>query len=165
MRSCQRARRVASTFGDIAAPARFALALAGLLVVGGGAHAQQPASPGMDPKAVEASRFPQPVLVGGLIGRKVLRPTESQDVIGKVDGLVRRADGSVDVVVDFGGRFGFGARPIGVPIKAMVLLGDVMEVVDFTPAQLQTFPTFTGGGTTPVSPDEMIKVGLARPSH
>ena len=74
-------------------------------------------------------------------------------------------DGGVDVVVDYGGLFGLGTRPIGVPIEAMVVLGDVMEIVDLTPAQLDKFPTFDGPGTTPILPDEIVKVGLARPSH
>ena len=165
MRLCQRDRGTASTLMDVVAPARFVLAFAGLLVAGAGAHAQQPAPLGMEPKMAEAHRFPQPVRVGSLIGHTVLLPTESQDVIGRVDSLVRRDDGSIDVVVDYGGLFGLGARPIAVPIEAMVVLGDVMEVIDFTPTQLRTFPTFGGWGTKPVAPDEIITIGLARPSH
>jgi hypothetical protein len=53
--------------------------------------------------ASTAMRFPQPVRVGDLIDREVLRPVESQDVLGRVRRLVRDRDGQVMVVVDFGG--------------------------------------------------------------
>ena len=110
-------------------------------------------------------RFPQPVRVGDLLGREVLRPVESQDVLGRVRRLVRNRDGNIMVVVDFGGLLGFGTRPIAVPVDAMVLLGQDMEIVAFTPDQLRRFPTFSPSGTTDVANDMIIKVGLAKPSH
>jgi hypothetical protein len=165
MHTRQSARRGAAAMASAVAQPLRHLALAGLLLAGSAVHAQDPAPPGMDPKTAAARRFPQPVRVGSLIWHTVLRPVESQDVLGKVDRLIRREDGGVDVVVDYGGLFGFGARPIAVPIEAMVVLGDVMEIVDLMPAQLDKFPTFEGHGTTPLLPDEIVKVGLARPSH
>jgi hypothetical protein len=135
------------------------------------AHAQSttpggvPPPPGMSLAESAAMRFPQPVRVGDLLGRQVLRPVESQDVLGRVRRLVRDKDGQVMVVVNFGGFFGFGSRPIAVPVDAMVLLGQDMEIVAFTPEQLRQFPTFTPSGTTDVASDTIIKVGLAKPSH
>ena len=73
--------------------------------------------------------------------------------------------GRILVVIDFGGFFGFGSRPIAVPVDAMVLLGQDMEVVAFTPQQLRQFPTFSPAGTTVIPRDTIIKVGLAKPSH
>ena len=124
-----------------------------------------PPPPGMSLAESTAMRFPQPVRVGDLLGREVLRPVESQDVLGRVRGLVRDRDGRIMVVVDFGGFLGFGARPIAVPVDAMVLLGQDMEIVAFTPEQLRQFPTFSPSGTTEVADDTIIKVGLAKPSH
>ena len=118
-----------------------------------------------DLREAAARRFPQPVVVGTLIGRSVLRPVESQQVLGRVEGIVRQTDGTLDAVVRFGGLFGFHSRPIAVPVDAMVLVGDVMEIMDFTPEQLNGFPTFESTGTTPVAADETIRVGLAHPSH
>ena len=109
--------------------------------------------------------FPQPVRVGDLVGREALRPVESQDVLGRVRRVVRDRSGQIMVVIDFGGFFGFGSRPIAVPVDAMVLLGQDMEIVGFTPKQLQQFPTFSPSGTTDVPDDAIIKVGLAKPSH
>ena len=60
------------------------------------AHAQSdtpggmPPPPGMSLAESAAMRFPQPVRVGDLLGRDVLRPVESQDVLGRVRELVTR---------------------------------------------------------------------------
>ena len=124
-----------------------------------------PPPPGMSLAESSAMRFPQPVRAGDLPGRAVLRPVESQDILGRVRGLVRDRDGRIMVVLDFGGFLGFGARPIAVPVDAMVLVGQDMEIVAFTPEQLRQFPTFSPSGTTEVANDTIIKVGLAKPSH
>jgi hypothetical protein len=135
------------------------------------AEAQSPTPGGMPPPQgmslvdSNAMRFPQPVRVGNLLGEDVLRPVESQQVLGRVHGLVRDGDGQVMVVMDFGGFLGFGSRLIAVPVNAMVLLGKVMEVVAYTPKQLRRFPTFSPAGTTELANDTIIKVGLAKPSH
>lgn len=136
-----------------------------------GAAAQSPAPGGMPPPAgmslaaSAAMRFPQPVRAGDLVGRTVIRATESQDYVGTVRGLVERRDGTVLAVIGLGGFLGFGVRTVGVPIDAMVLVGDVMEVTAFTPEQLHGFPTFDPAGTAPVPPDAVLRVGLAKPSH
>ena len=151
-----------------AKPAAIAAALA---LMSGVAWAQSATPGGMPPPKdmslaqSAAMRFPQPVRVGDLFGRSVLEPVEAQTVLGTVRTLVRGADGGVFVVMDFGGVLGIGARRVAVPIDAMVLVGDVMEVVAFTPAQLRQFQTFDPAGTTPVPPDAVVKVGLAKPSH
>ena len=129
------------------------------------AIAQQPAPPVPALSARAAARFPQPVRVGDLLRRKVLRPVEAQDVLGRVAGVVRRTDGAVLVVVSLGGVLGFGTRPVAVPVEATALLGEHLAVVDLTPAQLKNLPTFDGAGAQPVPPDETVRVGLARPFH
>ncbi|WP_158929413.1 PRC-barrel domain-containing protein [Acidisphaera sp. S103] len=153
------------------APSRILLAWCLLAASADAVHAQSttpggmPPPPGMSLPASAAMRFPQPVRVGDLLGREVLRPVESQDVLGRVRRLVRDGDGRIMVVVDFGGFLGLGARPIAVPVDAMVLLGQDMEIVAFTPKQLRQFPTFLPAGTTDVGDDTIIRVGLAKPSH
>jgi hypothetical protein len=142
-----------------------------LVIFVGVAHAQSatpggmPPPPGMSLAESAAMRFPQPVRVGDLLGRDVLLPVESQDVLGHVRRLVRDSQGQILVVIDFGGFLGIGSRPIAVPVDAMVLLGRDMEVVAFTPKELRRFPTFSPAGTTAVPDDAVIKVGLAKPSH
>ena len=114
------------------------------VLLGHAASAQSQAPGGMPPPAgmslaeSAAMRFPQPVRVGSLLHRDV---------------------------IEYGGFLGFGARPIAVPVDAMVLVGQVMEVVAYTPEQLRAFPTFSAGNATPLSLDSIINVGLAKPSH
>ena len=116
--------------------------------------------------AQEASgRFPQPVAVRALLRRKVLRPVESQPVLGSIESIVSGADGAISAVVAYGGILGFGTRRIAVPIDAMALLSPDVEIVDFEPDELDRLPTFDPKGTTALSPDAIIRVGLAKPSH
>ena len=124
-----------------------------------------PPPPGMGLAASAAMRFPQPVRVGDLLHRDVLQPVESQDILGTVRQVVRDSEGTIKVVIDFGGFLGFWTRPIAVPVDAMVLLGQDMEVVAYTPQQLQEFVTFTPSGSSPLPDDTVISVGLAKPSH
>ena len=145
--------------------ARLALALIGLLAFCGLADAQQPAPPGMSLVEAAARRFPQPVPVEILLGRRVLQPRESQPTLGFVHDVVKQPDGSIAVIVDFGGIFGYFGRPIAVPLDAMALLGQYMEILDFTPQQLAAFKTFDPVGTTAVARDAVLRIGLAKPSH
>ena len=151
-----------------------ALACCGLMMTLGltVAHAQSPMPGGMPPPPgmslaeSTAMRFPQPVRVGDLLHRLVLQPVESQIILGRVYAVARDAQGNVVVVMNFGGFYGFGGRLIAVPVDAMVLLGQDMEVVAYTPAQLKTFPTYSPSPETAIVPDDTeIKVGLAKPSH
>lgn len=144
---------------------------AALLALGHAVHAQSPTPggvpppPGMSLADSAAMRFPQPVRVSDLLHRDVLQPVESQNLLGTVREVVRDSEGVIKVVIEYGGFLGFGTRPIAVPVDAMVLLGQDMEIVAFTPGQLRQFPTFSAVGTSPVPNDAVIKIGLAKPSH
>ncbi len=77
-----------------------------------------------DPRA--EIRFPQPVRVGDLRGRSLIVSMESQHLLGWVKGVVRRADGDMELVVETGdllSRFGMGTRDVVVPTDAVALLG------------------------------------------
>jgi hypothetical protein len=124
-----------------------------------------PPPPGMSLAKSAAMRFPQPVRVGDLVHREVLKPVESQTYLGRVEHIVRSRTGALKAVVAYGGVFGFGSRQIAIPIDAMVLVGRVMEVVAYTPKQLAKFPTFSVKDAASVPDDTIIKVGLAKPSH
>ena len=150
---------------------RISCVCATLILTAAAASAQSPAPGGMPPPPgmslaeSAAMRFPQPVRVGDLIHGDVLEPVESQVHLGTVQQVVRDGRGTVQVVVRYGGVLGFGGRPIAVPVDAMVLLGQDMEIVAYTPGELRRFPTFSAVGTTPIPPDTVIAVGLAKPSH
>jgi hypothetical protein len=137
-----------------------------LLIASGAAHAQDSDLPdAQDLADAAAKRFPQAVRVGDLLGRRVLEPVESMPTLGRVRLIVKLEDGTLAVVMDYGGFLGFGTRPIAVPVNGMVLLGQFMEVMDFEPEQLQKFPTFNPANGKPLAPSTIIRVGLAKPSH
>jgi hypothetical protein len=140
----------------------------GFLAIGwlcaAGAMAQQSAPPGVDTLIFAASRFPQPVRVGDLLHRSVLEPVESRRILGHVDRVIRFDGGKEAIVMTFGGFLGIGAHRIAVPLEAMVLLGDELEVLDFTPQQLGQFPAYGGSGNV-LDAEEIIRMGLAHPSH
>lgn len=112
-----------------------------------------------------AQRFPQPVRVGDLLHRAVLEPAESRDWVGRVRAVVKQSDGTVAVVLDYGGVWGFFTRPIAVPANAMVLVGQDMEIAEYEPDQVKQLPTFNPAGSQPLPPNSIIRMGLAKPSH
>jgi hypothetical protein len=130
-----------------------------------GALAQEAAPPGSDLGSFAAKRFPQPVRVGDLIQRPVLAPLESRPILGYVRSVVRLANDELAIVIQYGGFWGLGSRDIAVPADGMVLLGQELEVLDFTPQNLRAFPTFAASSATVLGPDEVIHMGLAHPSH
>ncbi len=111
-----------------------------------------------------AQRFPQPVRVGDLIERPVLLPGESRPLVGHVAAVIR-SGGGIEIVMTYGGFFGIGARSIAVPVDAMALLGDELEIMTFNAAQLDGFPTYQGTAIGTLGAGEFIEMGLARPSH
>ena len=129
------------------------------------ALAQPPAAPAPPPAGRAAQRFPQPVRVGDLLGKEVLRPVEAQDVLGRVGAIARRPDGAVLIVVRLGGVLGIGARPVAVPVEAVALLGPYLAVMDLSPQQLRALPTYDGAGAQTLPAEETIRVGLTRPFH
>ena len=130
----------------------------------------------MDVRAV--GRFPQPVRVGDLIGRDLLEPLERQPVLGRVAGLVRRDDGTAEMIVRLDGRLGltrlgvpwidwtgFGPRLVSVPVAAVALLGEYVGLMDLTPERLHALPDFAAGSAPEIGPDETISVGIVAPFH
>lgn len=125
----------------------------------------QPADPASLPAGRAAARFPQPVRVGDLLGKQVLRPVEAQDVLGRIAAIARRPGGTVLIVVRLGGVLGLGARPVAVPVEATALLGPYLAVMDLSPGQLRALPTYDSAGAQTLPSDETIRVGLTRPFH
>ncbi|SFU70542.1 hypothetical protein SAMN02799631_01852 [Methylobacterium sp. 174MFSha1.1] len=129
-----------------------------------------------DMAARAARRFPQPVRVGDLAGRLLLQPQESQPVLGRVTGLVRRGD-AVAVIVRLDGALGlgwlglqridwsgFGPRLVAVPVEAVALLGEHVALMGLTPEGLRALSTVTPGSAA-IPPDATIRVGIVRPFH
>ena len=114
--------------------------------------------------AQAAKRFPQPVRVGDLIGRDVLEPIEAQDVLGRVDAVVKRPDGTLDLVMRAGGVLGLDTRLVAIPLDAFALLGEHVALLGLAPDQLGTLPTIAPpAGTLP--PTAVVAMALVRPFH
>ena len=110
-------------------------------------------------------RYPQAIRVGELIGRAVLRPDEDRGVIGHIRSIVRLGDGSLEVVMDQGGLFGFGTKTVALPLDQLALLGQDTALPDFQAADAASFPIFTRGSATPLPAEAVVMVGLAKPFH
>lgn len=115
------------------------------------------------PGSAAAERFPQPVRVGDVVGRAVLKPVEAQPLLGRVRAVVRLPNGALDLVMTQGGFLGFDTREVAVPLGAAALMGEYVALIDLTPAQLNALPD--AAPATPLPPDTTIRMGLVRPFH
>lgn len=150
---------------------RFWSLVAVLLLLAVPVHAQSatpggmPPPPGMSLASSAAMRFPQPVRVGDLVGRPVLRPIEAQTLLGRVESIVRDGTGTLLVELELQHWFGLSRRRVAIPVDGTVLVGETVEVVAFTPTDLWRLPLFDASGTTKLGDEDIIRVGLAKPSH
>lgn len=112
----------------------------------------------------DKDRFPQPVRVGDLIGRAVIAPQESQNLIGRVRKVVRNGDGEVSVVMSYGGYLGFGTHLICVSLDDLALTGYAIQAKEIEESELARLPVCDGGGNM-LAADATIKVNLAKPAH
>lgn len=135
-----------------------------LLALTPGAGLAQEASQRSEASDRAARRFPQPVRVGDLVGRRLIEPDPRQAVLGRVADVVRGPDGAVALVVALGGWWRLGQRSVAVPIDAVALLGEHVALLDLSPDDLRGLPGFVGAGGA-IARDERLRVGLARPFH
>ena len=110
-------------------------------------------------------RFPQTVRVGDLIGRAVLRPDEDRGIVGRIRSIVRLGDGTLAFVMERGGWFGFGRQTVSLPLDQLALLGQDTALPDFEPEAASTYPNFVEGSAIVLSPDAIVRIGLAKPYH
>ena len=112
----------------------------------------------------DQQKFRQPVRVGDLIGRDVIAPLESQDLLGHVAKLVQHDD-DVTIVMSYGGHFGFGTYPVCVPADALALTGYALQAKDISTDELGKLPSCDGAGDVPLDTNASIKMKLAKPAH
>ncbi len=105
-------------------------------------------------------RFPQPVRVGDLIGLPVLDYDSS--TIGVVRQVVRTPQNKIELIVAYGGWFGWGSRPVAVPIEVVGIEGRQLVSLDMPPSAYKTAPTWQGTDATAIPNDDAIRVALAR---
>jgi len=105
-------------------------------------------------------RFPQPVRVGDLIGLRVLDDNDS--TIGFVRQIVRTPQNKIELIVAYGGWFGWGARPVAVPIEVIGIEGRQLASLDMPMNDYAAAPTWQQSDATVLPNDASIRVALAR---
>jgi hypothetical protein len=162
-----RGARISSIFGlalGLLAGTPFAAAGergGGPVVVAQAPHNMAPLTP--MPTEAEARmqrRFPQPVKVGDLIGLPVL--DDGDVTLGHVRQVVRTPQGKIRLIVSYGGWFGWGARPVAVPIEVVAILARQIAALDMPPAEFAAAPTWTAAEDRPIPPDEHIRIAITR---
>lgn len=131
------------------------------MVVAEAPHGLAPVTP--MPTEAEArmqKRFPQPVKVGDLIGLPVL---DDDDItLGRVREVVRSPEGKIKLIVSYSKWFGWGGRPVAVPIEVVGILGREIAAVDMPRDEFADAPTWTAGSDQSVPADETIRIALTR---
>jgi hypothetical protein len=118
----------------------------------------------LSPEQRMQRRFPQPVRVGFLIGRPVL--DNDDNTLGYVQRVVRTGDGKIQLIVRYGGWFGWigwWQRPVAVPIELVAMLGPFVAAIDFFPEDFRKAPTWQmPADGRDIGPDETIRVALTK---
>src|SRR4051812_11264171 len=114
----------------------------------------------LSPEEKMLRRFPQPVKVGDLIGLPVLDWNDL--TIGHVRHVVRTPAGKIQLVVTYGGWFGWGQRLVPVPIEVTAILARQIAALDMPRAEFDKAPTWSESQTTAIAADEMIKIAVTR---
>jgi hypothetical protein len=145
-----------------AAPAREPVVLAQAMIPPTGMGAEDEAMAAQHMAAIERMRrrFPQPVRVGDLIGIPVL--DDDSRTLGHVRQVVRTPQGNIELIVNYGGWFGWGARPIAVPIEVVAIFGRQLASLDMPPRAYAAAPTWRDGADTVLPLDVSVAVALAR---
>jgi hypothetical protein len=118
----------------------------------------------LSPEEQMRRRFPQPARVRDVIGLPVL--DWSDNTLGYVQRVVRTRDGKIQLIVRYGGWFGWigwWQRPVAVPIELVALIGPHVGALDMTPDQFRNAPTWQpSADSTEIAGDEVIRVAITR---
>jgi len=114
----------------------------------------------MTPAERMQARFPQPVRVGDLVGLPLL--DDESRTLGCVREVVRTADDRIELIVSYGGFFGWGARPVAVPIEVVGIQGRELASLDMRRSEYAAAPTWRNAAAQPLPDDAVIKIALSR---
>lgn len=118
----------------------------------------QTSSADLTPEQRMQRRYPQPVKVGDLIGLPVL---DDQDrTLGRIVSVVRTSAGKIQLIVPYGGTFGFGQRRVAIPIEVVAIAGRQVAALDMDRAAFDATPAWAGDGSTALAASDMIRIAL-----
>ena len=153
-------------------PSRSALALALVLgMTGAGAPAFAAGPPHANTQAAQAeddltpaermaTRFPQKVRVGDLVGLPLLDFDDR--TLGFVTEVARTPEGGIVLVVPVGGWFGRGGRPVPVPLETVAILGRQIALLDIPRDDLPKLASWMPGAGQSVPADDIIRIAITR---
>jgi len=136
------------------------------------AEAGNPAAPveaEPSPEQKMRARFPQPTMVGHLIGLPVLDGGDS--TIGYVKEVVQDSDGKIKLIVPYAKWFGWardggwlarGRRPVAVPIEAVAILALQIDALDMDRDAFDRAPTWSPSTAKPLASNQVIKIAIQR---
>jgi hypothetical protein len=131
-----------------------------LLVLAAGPSAPSKSPDALSPEEKMQRRYPQPVKVGDLIGLPVL--DDNDRTLGRVKSVMRTAGGKIQLIVPYGGFLGWRQRLVAVPIEVIGIAGRQLAALDMTRAEFDAAPPWNDPESRPISPSEVIRVGLYR---
>ena len=73
---------------------------------------------------------------------------------------MRTQAGKLQLIVTHGGFLGWRQRLIAVPIEVVAIAGRQLAALDMTRAEFDAAPAWSGTLTTPVPPDDVIRIAL-----
>ncbi len=114
----------------------------------------------MTPEERMQSRFPQPVRVGDLIGYPLL--DDRARTLGHIRAVVHTNNEKIELIVECGGLFGWGSRPVAVPIELVGIAGRHVSSLDMPDSEFAKVPTWRAADARPLPADAIIRIALAR---
>jgi PRC-barrel domain len=140
-----------------------------VLAAAEGGDPTAPAEPEPTPEQKMQARFPQPTMVGHLMGLPVLDGGDS--TIGYVKEVVQDPDGKIKLIVPYAKWFGWardggwlarGRRLVAVPIETVAILALQIDALDMDRDAFDKAPTWSPGTAQPLAPTQVIKIAIQR---
>ena len=75
---------------------------------------------------------------------------------------VEDPQGKIKLSVSYSRWWGWGGRPVAVPIELVGILGRQIAALDMPPAEFAAAPTWTRGGDRPIAVEESIRIAITR---
>jgi hypothetical protein len=115
---------------------------------------------GDSPEARMSRRYPQKIRVARLLGAEIV--ADDRKVLGIIRQVVRAPDGKIRLIVAYSRWLGLFPRLVAVPIERVGSLGQQVGSIDMEESEYIAAPTWVEGVDHPISPDEEIRIALAK---
>ena len=113
----------------------------------------------ISPEERMARRHPQNVRAGDLVGLPLLDVRDR--TLGRVERVVRDAQGKVVLVVRSGGWFDAG-RSIGVPMETVAILGRQIALLDISRDAFLVAPEWRDTTATQIAAGDTLRIALTK---